>query len=90
MWPFMFLYFQVSWREMYYLGVEDESLVLFFLFCLFYEFANCKGGSIKTHLVNNKLFSKSHQSLLLDDIQRYETSTEMEKENASLKGLDLS
>lgn len=33
---------------MYYLGVEDESLVLFFLFCLFYEFANCKGGSIKT------------------------------------------
>lgn len=36
--------------------------------------------SIKTHPVNNKLFSKSHQSLLLDDVQRYETSTEMEKE----------
>lgn len=75
---------------MYFLGIKDGGLVLFFLFCLFCELANCKGGSTKTHPVNNKLFSKSHQSLLLDDIQRYETSTEMEKENTSLKGLDLS
>lgn len=50
---------------MYYLGVKDGGLVLFFLFCLFCELANCKGRSIKTHLVNNKLFSKSHQSRLM-------------------------
>lgn len=87
----MFLYFLVSEREMYYLGLKTGvcfcSFSLFFIFC---EFANCKGGSVKTHLISNQFISKSHQSLLLDEVQRYETSTEIEKENASLKELGVS
>lgn len=60
------------------------------MFSFVYELAHCKGGSVKTHPVSNQFIGKSHQSLFLDDVQRYETSTEMEKGNASLKELDLS
>lgn len=77
---------------MCYLGIKDWgfAIVLFLLYSSFCELANCKGGSIKMHLVSsNQFIHKSHQSLLLDDIQRYETSPEIEKENASLEELDF-
>lgn len=66
------------------------AFVLFLLFSSFCEFANCKGDSVKTHLTSYQFISKSHQSQLLNDVQRYETSTEMQKESASLTELSVS
>lgn len=63
------------------------AFVLFLLFSSFCKIANCKGDSVKTHLTSNQFISKSHQIQLLNDIQRYETSTEMQKESASLMEL---